>query len=186
MTKLEFTGQFDRLCHGLKYDATSEQAEAIYRRIGQVSLSVWAESVTTLLCDGRSGYLPKLEHVLTVLEQEGERQRKAQNERDRFTAQKVYKQLNQPVNTTAISHSPTPETPLFACIKAFAGRADCLRRLQELSHVEKWSEQDRARERERLSAFLAQHEQDIARYSPLLDDVDAARLVQKYETGVAV
>ena len=66
MTKGEFTGQFIRLCAGFRLDATAEQAEAWFRRIGHVALDVWAESVTTLLCAER--FPRDLDAVMKILD----------------------------------------------------------------------------------------------------------------------
>lgn len=182
MTKSEFTGQFDRLCRGLEYAATQDQAEAIFRRVGHVALSVWAEAVTTLLCDGRKGFLPKLEHVLAVLDAEADSQRRIAVEQGKYQAHKTYTLLHEPVNPDEQSRIPTPGTPLFACIKAFAGREDVLRRLARIKSETEWTDGRKQRERERLAPFLAQYERDIEAFSPLLHDADAARLVQQYET----
>lgn len=182
MKKSEFTGQFDRLCRGLEYSATQDQAEAIFRRVGHVALSVWAESVTTLLCDGRKGFLPKLEHVLAVLDAEADSQRRIAVEQGKYQAHKTYTLLHEPVNPDEQSRIPTPGTPLFACIKAFAGREDVLRRLARIKSETEWTDGRTQRERERLAPFLAQYERDIEAFSPLLHDADAARLVQQYET----
>lgn len=185
MTKVEFSGQFDRLCRGLDYSATQEQTEAIYRRIGHIALSVWAESVTTLLCDGRKGFLPKLEHVLAVIDQEADAQRKAAVARDRPRAQSVLEQLSQQASDEQNARIPRPGTPLSACIKAFAGRQQAQAMLASLSLRETWSEGRKQQERQRLKAKIARCDDDIARYSPLLNDADAAELVRRYETPMA-
>jgi len=184
MTSQEFSMPFQLLCRGLECEPTQEQVSAWYRRIGHITLVVWKNVVDTLLFDGRKGYLPKLEHVLEVVEKEAEWVRKATVERDKFTAKKTYTLLTSPVNHDATGDIPTPETPLFACIKAFAGRADVLRRLRVMPAA--WPDARKTRERERLAGCLAQHERDIETYSPLITDADAARLVREYETPVSV
>lgn len=181
MTRDEFTGQFTRLCRGLDYAAMPDQTEAIYRRLSHVRASVWAESVTTLLCDGRKGYLPKLEHVLAVIDAEAERQRKAAIERDKPRAESVFERLSREASEENEAHVPLPGTPLFFCIRAYASRADCLARLGRIEHHKLWSDARKAQERERLAGFLARAEQDIAHYSPLLSDEDAAQVVERYE-----
>ncbi|WP_413937157.1 hypothetical protein [Nitrospira sp. BLG_1] len=186
MTKTEFIGQFDRLCRGLEYTATPEQTEAIYRRIGNVGLSVWAESVTTLLCDGRKGLLPKLEHVLTVVDHEAEAQRRAAVQRDKRKSDSVFHRLCREVDEAELSRIPMPGTPLFACIQAFSSRENAAKKMLILSedarHSDAWKEQERVR----LDGFLRQAEQDIAQYSQMLDDEDAAKLSRRYESNVAV
>lgn len=186
MTRQEFTGQFDRLCRGLEYGPTPEQTEAIYRRIGHVGLSVWAESVTTLLCDGRKGLLPKLDHVLIVVDREAEAQRSAAVRQDKRQAESVFHRLCREVDEAELSRIPTPGTPLFACIRAFSSRENATKRMSSLSkdtrHSDFWKEQERVR----LDGFLQQAEQDIAQYSQMLDDEDAAKLSRRYESNVAV
>lgn len=181
MTKQEFTGQFDRLCKGLDYASTPEQTEAIFRRIGHIGLSVWAESVTTLLCDGRKGYLPKLEHVLSVVDAEAEHQRKAAVERDKPRAASVLERLIREASDEHTACIPRPGTPLFACIRAYASRTDCLARIARIEHHKLWSEARKTQEHERLSGYLAQAERDIEQYSPLLSDEEAAQVVERYE-----
>ncbi len=178
MTKAEFTSQFDRLCKGLDYQATVEQAEAIYRRIGHVAVSVWAESVTTVLCDGRRGYLPKLEHLLDVIEREAEAQRKAAVTRDQFQAKKTYALLKREIDPEQPDDMPRPGTPLFACIRACAER-QWLQGKLALKHprtlLDGRDPHQAARKRiEELS-------KDIEQWSAGLDDPDAEQLVLKYE-----
>lgn len=182
MTVQEFTGPFQLLCRGLECQPTSEQLGAWFRRIGHIHVEVWKWTVDSLLFDGRRGYLPKLEHVLEVVERERENHRRALVEQDKQRAKKTYTLLSQPVNPDEQSRMPTPGTPLFACIRAFAGREDVLRRLAALKLDQHKSEAEKTRERERLGIFLAQYEKDIETYSPLIHDDDAARLVRKYET----
>ncbi len=182
MTKNEFMGQFDRLCRGLDYEATAEQAEAIFRRIGHIGFSVWAESVTTLLCDGRKGFLPKLEHLLDVLDREAESQRKAAIWRDRPVAESVLQKLSRETSEQENGRIPRPGTPLLACIKAFSGRAQAYAIMEQIPQAEKWGEEQKQREMHRLHAAIAEYDQEIAQYSPLIHDADAARLVQKYES----
>jgi hypothetical protein len=182
MTTAEFRGPFGRLCTGLDYQSTPEQLNAWYQRIGHITLSVWSESVTTLLCDGRKGFLPKLEHVLAVVDAEAEQQRKAAVERDKPKAQSALQRLTREANEEDRSRIPTPGTPLFACIKAFASRAEAWRRLAMIKADMKHTELERERERIRIEGFLRQAEADIAKYGPLIHDEDAARLVRKYET----
>ena len=180
MTLMEFTGQFRRLCDGFQYEATREQTDAWFRRIGHYALSVWAEAVTTLLC---GKYYPKLDEALKVLESEADAQRRAAVEQEKSRARKVYTLLTQPVSPQEASRLPMPGTPLFACIKAFAGRAEVWKRLTQLEYDERHTESEQARERVRLQGLLAQYEQDIREYSPLLHDEDAGRLVRQYESG---
>lgn len=182
MTRSEFSPQYARLCNGLEYQATTDQAEAMFRRIGHVSFSVWEEVVTTLLCDGRKGYLPKLEHVMTVLDEEGERQRKAATVRDRSAAGRLFGKLSQDVIEACAKMSsswPTPGTPLFACILAYGRRQEAARRYALVP--EQWTEKRKNEERAYCGRIMAQAELDITRYSPLVSDEDAAKLVQRYE-----
>lgn len=184
MTRQEFTGQFDRLCRGLDYQASAEQAEAMYRRVGHVAMSVWAESVTSLLCDGRKGFLPKLEHVLSVVEQEAESQRRVAVEQDKFKARKTYVLLHQPVNPDEQTRIPSPGSPLFTCIKAYAGRKQCLKAIAALPSAERMTDPQRERELARYRQAIQEYDREIAELSPLLHEEDAGRLVKEYETEV--
>lgn len=111
MTRNEFTAQFDRLCRGFKYDPTPEQAEAWYRKIGHVSVSVWAESVTTLLC---AKYFPKFEEALHALDQEAETQRKVAVQRERHhQASGVLAGIDRDLEQwRARLHTPRPSCPI--------------------------------------------------------------------------
>ncbi len=184
MTKTEFMGQFDRLCRGLAYESTGEQAEAIYRKIALFPLSIWAESVTTLLCDGRNGWLPKLEHMLEVLDREAESQRRAAVLRDRPIAESVLQRLSRETTEEEGGRIPKPGTPLFTCIKAFAGRAQAQFSLDRITQSEKLDDEEKARETQRVKAAILEYDREIQQYSPMLHDADAARLVKKYEHGV--
>lgn len=182
MTPQDFKGPFDLLCRGLECQPTAEQVGAWYRRVSHISLVVWKNTVDSLLFDGRKGYLPRLEHVLEVVEKEAEWVRKATVERDKFQAKKTYTLLQSPVNPEEQSRIPSPGTPLFACIQAFSGRADAQRRLACVATVERWSTIQKDREVQRLIDAVVVYEQAIAEYSPLIHDEDAARLVRQHET----
>jgi hypothetical protein len=184
MTPQEFKGPFDLLCRGLECQPTQEQVSAWFRRIGHIAMLVWKNTVDDLLFDGRKGYLPRLEHVLEVVEKEAEYVRKAMVERDKFQAKKTYTLLQSPVNPEEQSRIPSPGTPLFACIQAFSGRADAQRRLARVATVEKWDDEQKQRETQRLQAAVLVFTQTIDQYSPLLHDEDAAKLVTRYETPV--
>lgn len=186
MTKTEFMGQFERLCRGLAYESTGEQAEAIYRKITLFPLSIWAESVTTLLCDGRKGYLPKLEHVLEVLDREAESQRKAAVLRDRPVAESVLQRLSRETQEEEGGRIPSPGTPLFTCIKAFAGRGQAVLRLDMITRSEHLSDEEKNRDMQKLKVSIREYDREIQDFSPLLQDADAARLVRTYESGEAV
>lgn len=184
MTPQEFQGPFSVLCRGLDCQPTQEQLSAWYRRIGHIAFAVWKSVVDTLLFDGRKGYLPKLEHVLDVVEREAESHRRVAVEQDKFKARKTYVLLNQPVNPEEQSRLPNPGTPLFACIKAFAGRKQAQVMFEALPRAERWSEAFKQRRAEQLKAAIAECTEDINKLSPLLHDEDAARLVKEYETLV--
>ena len=184
MTPQEFKGPFDLLCRGLECQPTAEQVSAWFRRIGHIGIAVWRNAVDSLLFDGRKGYLPRLEHVLEVVEKEAESVRKATVEQDKFQAKKTYTLLKSPVNPEEQSRIPSPGTPLFACIQAFTGRADAQRRLAVVAKSERLDDRQKERETERLQAAVLVYDQAIAQYGHLLHDDDAARLVRQYETPV--
>ena len=184
MTPQEFNGPFTVLCRGLDCHPTAEQLSAWFRRIGHISAEVWWWTVDTLLFDGRKGYLPKLDHVLDVIERETDTRRKMAVARDQAKAQNTYARLQAETNPLDQSRIPTPGSPLFACIRAFAGQRDCRRRLARLDGMTEWPDARKARER--LNGFLAQHTRELERWHGELHDEDAARLVREYETeGVA-
>jgi len=87
MTRQEFHGQFVRLCKGFKYEATEEQAEAWYRRIGHVGVEPWSESVTNLLC---ASHFPRdLDAVMKVVEIQAQASRSKAILREKRTAPQV-------------------------------------------------------------------------------------------------
>lgn len=184
MTPHEFQGPFAVLCRGLELQATSEQLGAWYRRIGHIPLKVWASVVDSLLFDGRKGYLPKLEHVLDVVEREAESHRRIAVEQDKFKAKKTYVLLQQPVDPAEESRIPGPGTPLRACIKAFAGRRQAQTMLAALPLAERWSDAVKDRRAAELQAAIAAYTKEIDELSPLLHVEDAGRLVKEYETVV--
>lgn len=188
MTPQEFQGPFALLCRGLEFQATSEQLGAWYRRIGHLSRQVWGSVVDSLLFDGRKGYLPKLDHVLDVVEREAESCRRIAVEQDKFKAKKAYVLLSQPVDPTEQSRIPRPGTPLFACIKAFTGRKQAQAVLAGILSSERLDEEEQQWrvQRLQLKAAILEYTREINELSPLLHEEDAGRLVQEYETTVAV
>ena len=184
MTPHEFQGPFGLLCRGLEVQATSEQLGAWYRLIGHITLKVWGSVVDSLLFDGRKGYLPKLDHVLDVVERESDSFRRIAVEQDKFKAKKAYALLSQPVNPEEQSRIPRPGTPLFGCLKAFAGRKQAQKMLESLPKAERWSDSFKQRLAEQFKVAIDECTNDIENLSKLLHDDDAARLVQEYETIV--
>ncbi len=184
MTPHEFQGPFSLLCRGLEVQATSEQLGAWYRQIGHITLNVWGSVVDSLLFDGRKGYLPKLDHVLDVVERESESHRRISVEKDKLKAKKTYVLLNQPVDLEEQSRIPSAGTPLFACLKAFAGRRQAQVMLEALPKAERWSESFKQRRAEQLKAAIAVCTEEINTLSPLLHEADAGILVKEYETPV--
>lgn len=171
MTRPEFTGQFDRLCKSLKHEPTPEQAEAWFRRVGHVSLSVWSEVVTTLSC---GKYFPKLDETRSEIEAEADRQRKAAVMRDKPKAESVFERLRRGEGAKL---SPT----LFAAIKAFAGREQVRRYLA----LERGREERREQELVRLAKEEARLTRELADLVPQLDEHELSDFVAHYGPAVA-
>lgn len=121
MTKSEFMGQFDRLCRGFKFDASSEQADAWFRRVGHVGLEPWAESVTNLLCADR--FPRDLDAVLKVVDLQAQACRARAILRDKPKAARVHAQLG----TAESGIDPA----LFQALKCYAG-CELVRHYQQL------------------------------------------------------
>jgi len=176
MTKPEFMGQFDRLCRGFKYEATGEQAEAWFRRIGHALVEDWSEAVTTLLCAPR---FPLLDPVLAALEAAGAHRKRQQIERDKKPASILYRLVQE---GQASSHlSPL----LFQAIKAFAGRdqvrhyLSVVERNQDLEPLEREEQETQLRREEvRLSGILNES-------VPKLTNEDLSVFVERYGSAVA-
>ncbi len=186
MTPQEFNGPFSLLCRGLEIQPSQEQVSAWFRKVGHVSCAVWPRVVDSLLFDGRKGLFPKLDHVLDVAEREAEAQRKVSVEQDKYKARKAYTLLQQPMDPSEQTRMPSPGSPLFTCIKAYAGRKHCLNAIATLPSAERMTEPRRDRELERYRLAVKEYDQEIAALSPLLHDEDAVRVVREYETEVPV
>lgn len=178
MTRPEFLGQFVRLCKGLRYEATEEQTDAWFRKIGHMGASVWSRAIDTLLFDGKTGWLPKMDHVLDVLEREAESQRKAALQQDQYQAAKTYARLHQETNEEDASRVPTPGTALFGAIKAFAEREHVRRLLDQAVGSKNDAEVKRLT---RLDDALGV---EANRLAASIHDEDAAALVERYEYEV--
>lgn len=171
MTRPEFMGQFQRLCTGFKFEFTPEQAEAWYRRVGHVALSVWAESVTNLLCAER--FPRDLDRVLAVVDLQAQAARSKAIQRDKSTAARVEAQLG----SAESGIDPT----LFQVIKAFAGREQ-VRKYQRLVTLnEEMPATTKRLELVRLRTEEARLDAVIQHGLPALTNEDAYRLMMQYE-----
>lgn len=83
----EFLTEFQRLCQGFRYDVTSEQSEAWFRRMGHVTQGVWVESVTTMLCAER--FPRDLDAVIKVLDNQSQVSRAKAILREKATAPQI-------------------------------------------------------------------------------------------------
>lgn len=175
MTAQEFTGPFQMLCRGLECQPTAEQLSAWFRRTGHITLQVWKNVVDTLLFDGRKGYLPKLDHVLEVVEKETEWIRKATVERDKFEAKRTYTLLKRGIDLNEDEGAAKTGTPLFACIRAFSERKWLQGKLSVANP------QTLLPDRRAIEIRIAELTNEINKLAADLDDRDAARLVQEYE-----
>lgn len=176
MTKPEFMGQFDRLCRGFKYEATGEQAEAWFRRIGHALVADWSEAVTTLLCAPR---FPLLDPVLAALDAAEAHRKRQRIEQDKKPASKLYKLVQEGQVSTHLSPL------LFQAIKTFAGRDQVRHYIgltvsdEDLEPLEREEELNRwKREEARLSAVLAET-------VPKLNEEDLSAFVERYGKAVA-
>lgn len=171
MTRPEFMSQFDRLCKGFRYDATPEQSEAWFKRIGHGHPADWREAVDVLLCAPR---FPLLDPVLAALEQaQGQRKRLAVT-RDKPQAESVFERLRRGEGAKL---SPT----LFAAIKAFAGREQVRRYLA----LERGREERREQELVRLAKEEARLTRELADLVPQLDEHELSDFVGHYGPAVA-
>ncbi|MFN3076874.1 MAG: hypothetical protein ABT940_08360 [Alphaproteobacteria bacterium] len=176
MTKPEFMGQFDRLCRGFKYEATSEQAEAWFRRIGHVLAADWSEAVTTLLCAPR---FPLLDPVLAALDAAMAHRKRQQIERDKKPASVLYRLVQEGQVSTQLPPI------LFNAIKALAGRDQARHYLSVIANnpdLEPLEREEQAakwhKEEARLSAILT----DTV---PKLSEADLSALMARYGHAVA-
>ena len=170
MTRSEFTGQFDRLCKGFKHEPTGEQAEAWFRRIGHLSLSVWAESVTTLLC---GKFYPKLEEALTIAEREAESQRKTAVAADKPKAYVLHKKIEKGEDT-ALSK------PLFNSIKAFSGREYCRGRIAWVTANESLDPLDKEQQLKDWNEKERVCNADLAKWLPQLTNDETTAFLFRY------
>lgn len=173
MTAQEFSGPFQLLCRGLECNPTSEQMGAWYRRLERVTFATWKASVDELLFDGKKGYLPKLEHVLTVVEREGERLRQAAVQQDKPRAQKTYVLLKSD-DVNAEPTAPYQTTPMFRCIQLKAERSWLQRKGLNPKKTQLLTEDG---VRKRIEAIGV----ELAKLEPLLTDTEARDLVDKFE-----
>lgn len=86
MTKGEFTTVFHRLCKGLKFAPTVEQADAWYAKVLRYTSADWEATVETCLCAER---FPRIEHVLDELDRRDEQRRRASVWKDRQAADRA-------------------------------------------------------------------------------------------------
>jgi hypothetical protein len=172
MTKNEFQGQFIRLCRGFKYDATDEQTEAWFRRIGHIGVEPWAESVTNLLC---ASHFPRdLDRVLQEVEKQAQACRAKAILRDRPVADRVHARLG----TAESGIGPN----LFQAIKCFAGHDQVRKYLTLLAKNEDMDPQRKQREFDRLTIEEARLTKEIMTVLPVLEPGDIIRLLDKYES----
>lgn len=171
MTKPEFFEQFARLCAGFRYDATPEQGEAWFKRIGHGHPADWREAVDVLLCAPR---FPLLDPVLAALEQAQEHRRRVTVARDKPKAESGFERLQRGAGATL---SPT----LFAAIKAFAGREQVRRYLA----LERGREERREQELVRLAKEEARLTRELADLVPQLDEHELSDFVAHYGPAVA-
>lgn len=184
MTKHEFFIEYERLCRGFRHQASELQVEAWFQRVGFASHAVWKETVTTLLC-GR--HLSKIDDALDEIEREAGRQRKAKLEQDRLDAAQTIASLQREPRIEEDSFRvPVPSTPLFACIKACAGRGQVRFYLSRLHQRHNWSDGQKIRERARLLATEADLTSEIDLLIDKIHPNDARRLLGKYESQEAV
>lgn len=175
MTRVEFQGQFVRLCNGFKYDATMEQTDAWFRRVGHVGLEPWAESVTNLLCADR--FPRDLDAVLKVVDLQAQACRARAILRDKPKAARIHAQLG----TAEHGIDPT----LFSVIKAYAGR-ELVRHYQQLVIAN----DELGPTQKRLELTLLRTEEarlmaEIRAGLPAVSNEDALRLMERYEPWTA-
>jgi len=171
MTKNEFNGQFLRLCRGFKFEATDEQAEAWFRRVGHVALSVWAESVTNLLCADR--FPRDLDRVLTVVEIQAQAARAKAVQRDKPIAARAAEQIEQ--------GEYGAQSQLFQVIKAFAGREQVRRYQALVTKNEDMPATTKRLELVRLRTEEARLEAVIRDGLPAITNEEALQLMRRYE-----
>lgn len=175
MTKGEFSGQFLRLCKGFKYNATEEQTEAWYRRIGHVGLEPWAESVTNLLC---ASHFPRdLDAVLKVVDVQAQACRAKAILRDKPKAERVHARLG----TEESGIDPV----LFHVIKCYAGREQVQRYINLVTKNEDLDATTKRLELVRLRTEEGRLNEDIRAGIPSLSMDDALRLMERYEPAQA-
>lgn len=171
MTRPEFMGQFQRLCTGFTFAFTPEQAEAWFRRVGHVALSVWAESVTNLLCAER--FPRDLDRVLAVVDLQAQAARSKAIQRDKSTAARVEAQLG----SAESGIDPT----LFQVIKAFAGREQVRKYQARVIADDDLAPTPKRLELARLRTEEARLDAVIQQGVPSLTNEDAYRLMMQYE-----
>jgi hypothetical protein len=178
MTRPEFKGQFDRLCAGYRFDATAEQTEAWYRRVGHVAPPIWSETVTNLLCADR--FPRDLDRVLLIIDQQLQAHRAKAIAHDKPLAARIERMIEE----GKIGLDSVP----FQVIKAYAGRRQVR---VERAWYQKQTERDEMKplkiEREllRLQAEEARLETVIREGIPKLSTEDAYRLMMQYEPATA-
>lgn len=176
MTKPEFMGQFDRLCRGFKYEATGEQAEAWFRRIGHVLVADWSEAVTTLLCAPR---FPLLDPVLAALDAAEAHRKRQRIEQDKKPAAILARLAQEGGRGCPLS----PE--LFASIKAFTGRDQVRHYLKIVNEDEDLEVAERAREVARLTHEEARLSAILTEMVPRLSNEELSDFVEQYGQAVA-
>ena len=172
MTRSEFLGQFTRLCVGFRFDATPEQTEAWFRRIGHVWLEPWAESVTNLLC---ASHFPRdLDRVLQEVDKQMQACRAKAIMRDRPIAERVQVRLG----TAETGIDPN----LFQAIKCLSGRKQVRHYQALLAKNEDMDPHWKERESVRLTTEEARLNTEIFRLMPSLEVGDVRRLLDQYES----
>lgn len=176
MTKADFMGQFDRLCRGFKYDATSEQAEAWFRRIGHALIQDWSEAVTTLLCAPR---FPLLDPVLAALEVAAAHRRRTQIERDKQPAATLARLAQDGGRGCPLS------LDLFQVIKAFAGREQVRHYLAVVNEHAELDQAERERELKQLATEERRLSAILTDLVPKLNEEELSLFVDRYGQAVA-
>lgn len=177
MTKPEFTGQFERLCAGFRYESTAEQADAWFRRVGHIGLTVWAESVTNLLCADR--FPRDLDRVLVVVELQAQASRAKTVQRDKSTAARVHAALERGAGLPGMAAVP------FEIVKAFAGREQVQKYQARVLANDDGDPTRRRLELARLHTEEARLNEIIRHGMPSLSNEDGQCLMERYEPVTA-
>lgn len=112
MTKGEFTTEFHRLCKGFRYEPTTEQGDAWFRKTLHYERPDWSNAVDTLLCSPR---FPTFDYSQAALDTARESRKRHEIQKDARTADRRVENV--------MSGRGCPLYPdLFNCIKAFSGR----------------------------------------------------------------